>query len=110
MRSVPAETELAAMFVPSCARAKPNAMKNTPARFAEEPSSRKDCRRSSGFQIDVPKMTVEDEDTMIPMKEVTANPTGMAISWDQNASRGLRAKRAKSGSFCKQVSHTQTSR
>lgn len=44
-------------------------------------------------------MTVDDDETMIPMNDVTANPTGMVMSWDQRASFGLRAKRAKSGSF-----------
>ena len=36
---------------------------------------------------------------MIPMKEVTTNPTGMVINWDQKASRGFRANREKSGSL-----------
>jgi hypothetical protein len=99
--SVPAETLLAAMLVPSWARAKAVAMKKTPARLAEPPSLRKDCRRERGFQMGSPwKMTVEEEETMMPMKEVMAKPTGMVISWDQKASRGLRAKREKSGSFC----------
>lgn len=44
-------------------------------------------------------MTVEEEETMMPMNEVMANPIGMVRSWDQNASLGCRAKRAKSGSF-----------
>ena len=41
---------------------------------------------------------VELEETMMPMKEVIAKPTGMVISWERKASDGLRAKRAKSGS------------
>jgi len=45
------------------------------------------------------KMTVDDDETMIPMNEVRPKPQGMVRSWDQNASLGLRAKRAKSGSF-----------
>lgn len=97
--SVPAETELAAMLVPSWARANASAMKKTPARFLLVPSFRNDCRRSRGFQIASPKMTFEDEDTIIPMKEVIANPMGIVRSWDHRASFGLRAKRAKSGSF-----------
>lgn len=40
--SVPADTELAAMLVPSWARANAVAMKNTPARFPDPPSSRND--------------------------------------------------------------------
>jgi hypothetical protein len=63
------------------------------------PSLRNDWRRSRGFQIGWPKITVDDEETMMPMNEVTANPTGIVMSWDQRASFGLRAKRAKSGSF-----------
>ena len=44
---------------------------------------------------------------MMPMKEVTAKPMGMVKSWDQSASLGLRAKRAKSGSLtcCSSISH-----
>lgn len=88
------------MFVPSWARAKALAMRKTPARFWLVPSSRNDWRRLSGFQIGSPlKITVDDDDTMIPMKEVMAKPTGMVMSWDQSASLGLRAKRLKSGSF-----------
>lgn len=49
------------------------------------------------------KMTVEEEETMMPMKDVTAKPTGMVMSWDHSASEGLRAKRAKSGSFTMRV-------
>jgi len=45
------------------------------------------------------KMTVEEEDTIMPINEVMAKPIGIVSSWDQNASFGLRAKRAKSGSF-----------
>ena len=89
------------MLVPSWARAKALAMKKTPARFLELPSSRKDCSRSSGFQIGSPlKITVEEEETIMPMKEVMAKPMGMVSNCDQRASLGLRAKREKSGSFC----------
>lgn len=81
MMSDPAETELAAIFVPSWARAKPRAMKNTPARVPESGfASRKFDRRSSGFQMGSPYITVEDEDTMIPMNDVIANPQGMVIN------------------------------
>lgn len=48
-------------------------------------------------------MTVEEDDTMIPMKDVMAKPTGIVISWDHRASFGLRAKRAKSGSLTMRV-------
>lgn len=43
-------------------------------------------------------MMVEEEDTMMPMKEVMAKPRGMVISWGRKASLGLFAKRVKSGS------------
>ena len=75
------------------------AMKKTPARFLLVPSFKKDWRRTRGFQIGLPKMTVEEEDTMMPMNEVTAKPMGIVKSWDQRASFGLRANREKSGSF-----------
>jgi len=98
--SVPALTEFAAMLVPSWARQKAEAMKKTPALFWEPPSSRKDWRRSRGFQMGSPlKMMVEEEETMMPMKEVMAKPQGMVINWDRKASDGFLAKRAKSGSF-----------
>ena len=41
-------------------------------------------------------MTVDDDDTIIPMKEVTANPTGIVTSCDHRASFGLVANLAKS--------------
>jgi hypothetical protein len=63
LRAVP----LAAIFVPSWARAKAIEMKNTLARLADEPSFRKDCRGSRGFQIgSPPKMTTDEEKAMIP--------------------------------------------
>ena len=42
------------------------------------------------------------DETMMPMKEVTAKPIGIVSLWDQMASDGFRAKREKSGSgvFC----------
>lgn len=98
--SVPAETEFAAMFVPSCASVNAVAIKKTPTRFCDDPSARNECRRSRGFQMGSPlKMTVEDEDTMMPMMDVTPKPQGMVRSWERKASWGLRAKRAKSGTF-----------
>src|SRR3954454_10044845 len=48
--SVPALTLLAAMLVPNCARLNASAMKKTPARFPEPPSSRNLERRPRGFQ------------------------------------------------------------
>jgi hypothetical protein len=95
-----ADTELAAIFVPSWARAKAVAIKNTPARLLDVPSSRKDCKRSRGFQIgSPPKMTTEEEETIMPTNDVKANPPGIVKSWDQRASLGFWAKRAKSGSL-----------
>lgn len=44
-------------------------------------------------------MTEEDEETMIPMNEVNANPVGIVMSCDQRASLGFLAKREKSGSI-----------
>jgi len=52
--SVPAETELAAIFVPSWAKAKANAMMKTPKRSPELAPSRKLLSRSKGFQIGTP--------------------------------------------------------
>lgn len=102
--SVPAETELAAMFVPNWASAKAAEMKKTPARFLDPPSSRNCWRRTNGSHIgSFLKITVDEEDTIMPMKEVIANPIGMVNSWDHSASFGLRAKRAKSGSFTMRV-------
>jgi hypothetical protein len=46
-----------------------------------------------------PKMTEDEEETMIPMKLVMAKPSGTVKSCAQRASLGRRAKRAKSGSF-----------
>jgi hypothetical protein len=98
--SEPADTEFAAMFVPSWARVKAAAMKKTPARLGEPPSSRNEVRRSRGFQIgSPPKMITEEEDTIIPIKEVVAKPMGMVKNWDQSASLGLPAKRLKSASL-----------
>jgi hypothetical protein len=97
--SVPAEIELAAMFVPSCASVKAAAMTKTPNLCADPPSSRNFVSRSRGFHIASPKMTVEDDDTMMPMKEVMANPMGMVSSCGRNALEGFFAKRAKSGSL-----------
>ena len=42
---------------------------------------------------------VEEDDTIMPMKDVTAKPRGMVINWDHSASLGFLAKRAKSQSF-----------
>ena len=51
-KSFPAETELAAIFTPSCAKANASAIKNTPARVAELGLSlRKALSKSSGFYI-----------------------------------------------------------
>ena len=103
--SVPAETELAAMLVPSCASEKAAAMKKTPARFLEPPSSRIKPRRSSGSQTGPVSgyRAAEEEETMMPMKDVKAKPMGMVQSCDQRASLGLPAKREKSGELTMRV-------
>lgn len=44
-------------------------------------------------------MTADDEDAMMPMNEVMPKPSGMVKSCAHSASLGLRANRAKSGSF-----------
>lgn len=49
------------------------------------------------------KMTVDEEETMIPMNEVTAKPTGIVMSCDQKASLGFLANREKSGLFTTRV-------
>ena len=43
-------------------------------------------------------MTVEEDETMIPMKEVIAKPKGMVNNCDHSASLGFFANLAKSGS------------
>ena len=75
-----AETELAAILVPNCASAKPVEMKNTPARFLDPPSCRKDVSSSNGFQIAWPNIIVDDDETIIPIKDVSAKQIGMADS------------------------------
>lgn len=103
VKSVPAEMELAAMFVPNCARVNAAAMTKTPKRVAPlTPGSSKNLvSRVSGDQIgsSLGKMTVAEDVTMIPMKEVTANPHGIERNWGRSASFGRRANRAKSGSL-----------
>lgn len=44
-------------------------------------------------------MTDEEDETIIPINEVTAKPIGMVKNCDQRASLGFRAKREKSGSL-----------
>ena len=44
-------------------------------------------------------MTVDEDDTMIPMNYVIANPIGIVRSCDHSASRGFFANREKSGSL-----------
>ena len=97
--SEPAETEFAAMFVPNCARAKAKEMKKTPARAPLFAPCRYCPKRSSGFQIVSPKITVEDEETITPMNDVIPKPIGIVRSWDQKASLGVLANLEKSGSF-----------
>lgn len=100
--SVPAEILFAAMLVPSWASVNAAAITKTPKRVAPPAfgCSRKRWRRSSGSQIgSPPKMTVDEELAMMPIKLVNANPIGMVNSCDHKASLGLLANRAKSGLF-----------
>jgi hypothetical protein len=78
MLKLTAETEFAAIFVPSCASAKPVEMKNTPARFLDPPSCRKEVSSSNGFQMAWPNIIVDDDETIIPIKDVRAKQMGMA--------------------------------
>lgn len=93
------------MFVPNCANAKAKEMMKTPnlaGPFAVWPVfglRRKYDSKLSGFHMASPQITAEDEETMMPTNDVTAKPTGMVMSWDQRASLGFLAKRAKSGSL-----------
>ena len=48
-------------------------------------------------------MTVEEDETIMPMKEVIAKPRGIVKSCDHRASLGFLANRAKSGSFTMSV-------
>lgn len=89
-RLVPAETELAAIFVPSWASANPAAITKIPNRSAELASSRNISIRIRGFQTDLPKITLDDEVTTMPINEVTANPTGIVMTCDHTASLGWR--------------------
>jgi hypothetical protein len=102
--SVPAEIEFAAMFVPSCASVKAAAMMKTPNLCPDPASSSKNLvRRFSGFQIGSPKITLEEDPTMIPINDVMAKPIGMVSNWGRKASDGFFAKRAKSGSLTMSV-------
>src|SRR4051812_31631254 len=83
-------------------------MKKTPVRFLLPPSSRKLWSRSNGFQIASPKIITEDEETIIPMNEVTANPIGMVKSWDHSAFFGFLANREKSGLLCRMLENVST--
>ena len=80
--SVPADTLLAAIFVPSCASTKEAAMTKTPKRVPLPTfgSLRKRSSKSSGFQMGSSYMTDELEDTIMPMKLVKAKPHGMVNS------------------------------
>lgn len=48
-------------------------------------------------------MTVDEDETMIPMNEVMAKPQGIVINCGRKASEGFLAKRAKSGSLTMSV-------
>jgi hypothetical protein len=78
--SVPADTEFAAILVPSWAKAKPVEIMKTAKRSAELAPSRNFFNTSSGFHIIWPYSTEDDEETIIPMNDVMANPTGIVIN------------------------------
>lgn len=100
VRSVPAETELAEILVPSWARANPVAIIKIPKRWPELAPFKNMPRRSRGFQTgSVSKITDEEDDTIIPINEVIPNPIGIVSNCDHSASFGVRANRVKSGSF-----------
>jgi hypothetical protein len=67
------------MLVPNWARVKAAAIMNTPKRWPRPLFSPKnDSSRFSGFQIgSPPKITVDEEETMMPIKLVMANPSGI---------------------------------
>ncbi len=69
------------MSVPSYATTKAAAMKKTPVLLADDPSPgslRNFESRSRGFQIGSPlKMTTEQEETMMPINDVTPKPIGI---------------------------------
>ena len=44
-------------------------------------------------------MTEDDDETIIPMNDVMANPSGIVNNCDHRASLGFRANLEKSGSF-----------
>lgn len=71
---------MAAMLVPSWANAKPLAITKIPNLSAELAFSRNIPSRVRGFQTDWLKMTFDEEDTTIPINEVTAKPTGIVIN------------------------------
>jgi hypothetical protein len=53
-------------------------------------------------------MMLEELETMTPMNDVRANPIGIVNNWDQSASRGFFANRAKSGSLTINVAKFET--
>jgi hypothetical protein len=72
----------------------------TPKRVAcDGEESRNALRRSIGFHTASPKMTVDEELTMLPMKLTREKPRGIAISCGQTAAPGCEARDAKSGAF-----------
>jgi hypothetical protein len=95
VRSQPAEIELADMFVPicnqstfgnkkayeeyTCAIINDTAINQTPNRTAADGSpSRKRSRRSTGDHIVSLKITLEDDETMIPTRLTSACENGTA--------------------------------
>jgi hypothetical protein len=73
---------------------------HTPKHVAPDgSSSRKRLSRSIGDHTGSPKMTCEEELTMMPMKLTTENVRGTARSCGRPAASGLVARDAKSGAF-----------
>jgi hypothetical protein len=80
VKLVPADTEFAAMLVLSCARANPVEITKTTNLSAGLATSRNIPKRVNGFHTACPKMTLEEDETIMPMNEVIAKPTGIVKS------------------------------
>jgi len=100
VRSHPAETELADIFVPICAITKEAEMNHTPNLVAGEGlSSKNRPNKSMGDQIASPYIACEDELTRMPIKHTIEDAKGSAKSCGQSAAAGVLALDAKSGAF-----------
>jgi hypothetical protein len=72
----------------------------TPKRVAcEGEPSRNMLSKSTGLQTGLPKITVAEELTMMPIKLTIEKPSGIAMSCGHHAADGLVAREAKSGAF-----------